>query len=192
MFELPSLPYDISALEPVISKKTIEFHHGRHHLAYVNNLNKLVIDTEFENSGLEEIIKKASGGIFNNGAQVWNHTFYWHSFSPKPKTAPGGDLEKAIAVHFGSFDNFREKFTAAASTLFGSGWAWLAKDSNGALEIIQESNAGNPLRNGLIPLLTCDVWEHAYYLDYQNRRPDYISAFWKIVDWDVIEKRFNY
>lgn len=191
MFSLPELPYDIKALEPVISQKTIEFHHGRHHLAYVNNLNKLTADTEFENASLEDIIRKASGGIFNNGAQVWNHTFYWHCFSPNAKKIPEGSLATAITLHFGSFEAFKEQFANAALTLFGSGWAWLVKKPDGSLGIVQESNAGNPLRNNLVPLLTFDVWEHAYYLDYQNRRPDHINALWSIVDWNVIEKRFE-
>jgi superoxide dismutase, Fe-Mn family len=190
MFTLPELPYDINALEPFISGKTIEFHHGRHHLAYVNNLNKLVVDTEFENSSLEEIIKKAEGGIFNNGAQVWNHTFYWYSLTPGGKPLASSELIHAINKKFGSFDKFKEEFTNACTTLFGSGWAWLVKNTYGELEIVKESNAGNPLRNGLIPLLTCDVWEHAYYLDYQNRRPDYVNEFWKFVNWEVVGKRF--
>jgi len=190
MFTLPELPYGIDALEPFISSKTIEFHHGRHHLAYVNNLNKLVVDTEFENASLEDIIKKAEGGIFNNGAQVWNHTFYWYSLIPGGKPLASSDLIYAINNKFGSFDKFKEEFTNACITLFGSGWAWLVKNAAGQLEIIKESNAGNPLRNGYTPLLTCDVWEHAYYLDYQNRRPDYVNEFWKFVNWEVVGKRY--
>ena len=190
MFTLPELPYGIEALEPFISSKTIEFHHGRHHLAYVNNLNKLVVDTEFENASLEDIIKKAEGGIFNNGAQVWNHTFYWYSLIPGGKPLASSDLIYAINNKFGSFDKFKEEFTNACITLFGSGWAWLVKNAAGQLEIIKESNAGNPLRNGYTPLLTCDVWEHAYYLDYQNRRPDYVNEFWKFVNWEVVGKRY--
>jgi Fe-Mn family superoxide dismutase len=190
MFTLPELPYGINALEPFISSKTIEFHHGRHHMAYVNNLNKLVVDTEFENASLEDIIKKAEGPIFNNGAQVWNHTFYWYSMIPGGKPLTESELIRAINTRFGSFDKFKEEFTNACITLFGSGWAWLVKNSSGQLEIIKESNAGNPLRNGYTPLLTCDMWEHAYYLDYQNRRPDYVNEFWKFVNWEVVGKRY--
>jgi len=190
--ELPKLPYEIDSLSKVISKQTFEFHYGKHHLAYVNNLNNLIVGTRFENADLVTIIKEAEGAIFNNGAQVWNHTFYFESFSPTPKTEPTGRLLDAISKSFGSFAEFKEKFNKSATTIFGSGWAWLVKDENGNLEITQESNAGNPIRKGLTPLLTCDVWEHAYYLDYQNRRPDYIQSFWDIIDWNVIEKRFIY
>jgi len=189
-FELPQLPYAMDALEPFISKQTLEFHYGKHHQAYVTNLNKLVPGTEFENATLEEIIRKATGGIFNNGAQIWNHTFYWHCLKPNGGGEPSGKLAEAIVQKFGSFAEFKDKFSAAAATLFGSGWAWLVKTPEGKLEIVQESNAGNPLRNGHTPLLTCDVWEHAYYLDKQNRRPDYISDFWKLVDWDAVAQRF--
>ncbi len=188
-FELPKLPYAIDALEPYISKQTIEFHYGKHHQAYVNNLNNLVPDTEFENASLEEIIKKASGGIFNNGAQIWNHTFYWNCLKPNGGGIPTGKLLEAINKSFGSFEEFKQKFSTAAATLFGSGWAWLVKKQDGSLEIVQESNAGNPLKNGHTPLLTCDVWEHAYYLDQQNKRPDYISSFWNLVDWDAVSAR---
>jgi len=188
-FELPKLPYAMDALEPHISKATLEYHYGKHHQAYVNNLNNLIPGTEFENATLEEIVKKASGGIFNNGAQVWNHTFYWNCLKPNGGGLPSGKLLDAINSSFGSFEEFKQKFTNAAATLFGSGWAWLVKNNDGSLAIIQESNAGNPLRNGLTPLLTCDVWEHAYYLDQQNKRPDYINAFWNLVDWDAIASR---
>ena len=188
-FELPKLPYAMDALEPFISKQTIEFHYGKHHQAYVNNLNNLVTGTEFENASLEEIVKKATGGIFNNGAQIWNHTFYWNCLKPKGGGIPEGKLAEAINHSFGSFEEFKQKFTVAAATLFGSGWAWLVKNDNGSLAIVQESNAGNPIRNGLTPLLTCDVWEHAYYIDQQNKRPDYISAFWNLVDWDAVSGR---
>lgn len=190
MFTLPEIPYGIDALEPFISKQTIEFHYGRHHQAYVTNLNKLIAGTEFENATLEEIIKKADGGIFNNGAQVWNHTFYWNSLTPNFKELTSADLLQAINNKFGSFEKFKEEFTNACITLFGSGWAWLVKNQNGGLEIIKESNAGNPLRNGYTPLLTCDVWEHAYYLDYQNRRPDYVNEFWKYVNWEVVAQSY--
>jgi Fe-Mn family superoxide dismutase len=189
--ELPPLPWAPDALEPFISKQTIEFHYGKHHQGYVNNLNNLIPGTVFENASLEEIILKAEGGIFNNGAQVWNHTFYLHCLSPKGGGEPKGELAEVIKRDFGSFEVFREKFSAAAATLFGSGWAWLIKTSEGKLEIIQESNAGNPLRYGKIPLLTCDVWEHAYYLDKQNRRPDYIADFWKLVDWEAVAARYK-
>jgi superoxide dismutase, Fe-Mn family len=189
-FEIPKLPYALNALEPIISEKTFEFHYGKHHQAYVNNLNNLVQGTEFENATLEEIVKKAEGGIFNNGAQVWNHTFYFMQFSPSTSNEPTGKLADAINKSFNSFDNFKEEFKKAAATLFGSGWAWLVKKADGTLEIVKESNAGNPLRNGLQPILTIDVWEHAYYLDYQNKRPDYIEKFWQLVDWKVIEERF--
>jgi len=189
-FELPSLPYAIDALEPHISQRTLEFHHGKHHQAYVNNLNNLIPGTEFENADLETIIKKADGGIFNNGAQVWNHTFYFNQFSPNGGGKPTGALAEAINKSFGSFDAFKDEFSKAAATLFGSGWAWLVKKDDGSLEIIKESNAGNPIRNGLTPILTCDVWEHAYYLDKQNKRPDYIADFWKVVDWNVVGGRY--
>jgi Fe-Mn family superoxide dismutase len=188
-FELPKLPYAMDGLEPFISKQTIEFHYGKHHQAYVNNLNNLVPGTEFENASLEEIVKKASGGIFNNGAQIWNHTLYWNCLKPNGGGLPTGKLADAINQSFGSFEEFKQKFSTTAATLFGSGWAWLVKNNDGSLAIVQESNAGNPLRNGLTPLLTCDVWEHAYYIDQQNKRPDYISAFWNVVDWDAVSGR---
>lgn len=187
--ELPKLPYAHDALEPYISKRTIEFHYGKHHQAYVNNLNKLIPGTEFENASLEEIVRKSGGGIFNNGAQVWNHTFYWNCLKPQGGGEPSGVLADAIVKNFGTVSEFKEKFSAAAATLFGSGWAWLIKKDDGKLEIVQESNAGNPLRNGATPLLTCDVWEHAYYLDKQNVRPDYIADFWKLVDWNAVAGR---
>lgn len=189
-FELPKLPYALDALEPHISKKTLEFHYGKHHQAYVNNLNNLSAGTKFENATLETIVKEAEGGVFNNAAQVWNHTFYFTGFSPAGVKEPSGGLADAMNSQYGSLSAFKEEFTKAAGTLFGSGWVWLVKNDNGALDIIQESNAGNPLRKGFIPVLTCDVWEHAYYLDYQNKRPDYIQAFWNVIDWDIISKRF--
>ncbi|MFN2394611.1 MAG: superoxide dismutase [Bacteroidales bacterium] len=187
---LPALPYAINALEPVISEKTISFHYGKHHQTYVNKLNELVVGTEFEDASLEDIIKKAEGGIFNNGAQVWNHTFYWNCLSPSGKDEPSGALLSAINNKFGSFEKFKEEFAGAAATQFGSGWAWLVKGVGGGLEIIKTANAENPMRDGHTPLLTCDVWEHAYYLDYQNRRPDYVKEFWNIVDWEKVEVRF--
>jgi len=187
--ELPKLPYALDALEPYISKRTLEYHYGKHHQAYVNNLNKLIPGTEFENKSLEDIIRKATGGMFNNGAQVWNHTFYWHCMKPRGGGEPSGPFAVAIQKNFGAFGDFKEKFSTAAATLFGSGWAWLIKKSDGSLEIVQESNAGNPLKNGATPILTCDVWEHAYYLDKQNARPDYIADFWKLIDWDAVASR---
>ena len=189
-FTLPELPYALDALNPHISRQTLEFHHGKHHLNYVNTLNTLIPGTRFEDTTLETMIREAEGAIFNNAAQVWNHTFYFEAFSPKPQAQPTGALLQAIQRDFGSFDAFKEQFTKAALTQFGSGWAWLVQNTEGKLQIVQESNAGNPLRNGLKPLLTCDVWEHAYYLDYQNRRPDYVKEFWALLDWAVIEKRF--
>jgi superoxide dismutase, Fe-Mn family len=189
-FELPKLSYELNELEPHISQKTLEFHYGKHHQAYVNNLNNLVKGTKFEDATLETIVKEAEGGIFNNGAQIWNHTFYFNSFSPKGGGEPTGDLAAAIQQTFHTFEAFKENFTKASATVFGSGWAWLVKKPDGSLDIIQESNACNPMRKGMIPILTCDVWEHAYYLDYQNRRPDYIQAFWNLVDWNVVGKRF--
>lgn len=188
-YELPALPYDLNALEPQISKETLEYHYGKHHAGYVKNLNGLVAGTEFENSGLEEIVKKANGGVFNNGAQVWNHTFYWNCMAPDGGGEPTGALLNTIKSDFGSFEAFKEQFSKAAATLFGSGWAWLVKSPTGKLEIVQESNAGNPLRSGKDPIMTCDVWEHAYYIDKRNLRPAYIEDFWKVVDWNTIGKR---
>ncbi len=189
-FELPKLPYAYDALEPVISRQTLEFHHDKHHAAYVNNLNKLIAGTEFENADLLTIINKSDGGIFNNAAQVWNHTFYFDQFGKDKADKPTDKLLNAINTSFGSFDEFKEKFSTAAKTLFGSGWAWLVKKQNGSLDIIQTSNAANPLTDGLIPILTCDVWEHAYYLDYQNKRPDYVGSFWSVIDWNIISGRY--
>jgi Fe-Mn family superoxide dismutase len=189
-FELPKLPYKLNALVPYISEETLDYHYGKHHQAYVNNLNGLVPGTEFENASLEAIISKAEGGIYNNAAQVWNHTFYFESFAPGGRKVPTGVIADAINASFGSYDGFIEQFNKAAATLFGAGWAWLVKKSDGTLQIVQESNAGNPLKKGLTPLLTCDVWEHAYYIDYRNRRPDYIKSFWEVLDWDLISKRY--
>lgn len=185
-FTLPQLPYALDALAPHISKETLEYHYGKHHNAYVTNLNKLIPGTEFETMSLEDIIMKAKGGIFNNAAQVWNHTFYWHSMTPNGGGEPTGKVAEAINKNFGSFAAFKEQFTQAAATTFGSGWAWLVQDSSGALKIISTSNAGTPMTEGLNALLTCDVWEHAYYIDYRNVRPDYISAFWSLVNWDFV------
>jgi Fe-Mn family superoxide dismutase len=187
--QLPSLPFALDALEPIISKKTLEFHYGKHHQAYVNNLNNLVQGTEFEEADLPTIIEHAEGGIFNNGAQVWNHTFYFSALSPQPKVVPDGQLGEMIDAQYGSLLQFKEEFEKAAATLFGSGWAWLIVTQDEKLQIVQTSNAGNPLREGMKPLMTADVWEHAYYLDYQNRRPDYLKEFWKVLDWGTVEQR---
>jgi Fe-Mn family superoxide dismutase len=182
--KLPELPYAKNALAPHISAETLEYHYGKHHATYVANLNKLTAGTEFAELSLEDIVKKASGGIFNNAAQAWNHTFYWNSLSPKGGGEPSGALGDAIAKNFGSFAAFREKLTNAAITQFGSGWAWLVKYNDGSLGIEQTPNAGTPLRDGKKPLLTVDVWEHAYYIDYRNARPAYLEAFWKLVNWE--------
>jgi len=191
MFELPKLPYALDALQPNISKETLEYHYGKHHQAYVNNLNKLVQDTEFANMSLEEIIMKSSGGIFNNAAQDWNHTFYWNCMTPNSAGEPGGKLADAIKKKFGSFEEFKKQFTQSATTLFGSGWTWLAKDAKGELEIMNTGNAGLPMKDNKIALLTCDVWEHAYYIDYKNLRPSYVDNFWKIVNWDFVAEKFE-
>ncbi len=183
-YKLPDLPYTINALEPHISAETLEYHHGKHHAAYVTNLNNLVAGTEFEGMSLEEIIGKADGGIFNNAAQIWNHSFYWNCLSPNGGSAPTGDLGSAIDSTFGSLDAFKEKFTASAIGNFGSGWTWLVKNSDGSIEIVNTGNAGSPLTKGQKPLLTCDVWEHAYYIDYRNARPAYVGAFWNLVNWE--------
>ncbi len=188
--ELPPLPFEKNALEPHISAETLEYHYGKHHAAYVSNLNKLISRTEFESASLEDIIMKAKGGIFNNAAQVWNHTFYWNSLSPDGGGEPKGALANAITKAFGSFGDFKEKFSASAASNFGSGWTWLVKNANGEVEIANTSNAANPITNRLTPLLTCDVWEHAYYIDYRNARPKYVEAFWNLVNWDFAEKNF--
>ena len=184
--KLPPLPFAKDALEPVISAETLDYPYGKHHQAYVNNLNKLIVGTEFEDMPLEDIIRKSSGGIFNNAAQVFNHTFYWHCLAPEAGGEPTGKLAEAIDQAFGSFESFKEKFSATAATTFGSGWAWLVKNDDGKLEIISTSNAGTPLTEGKKPLLTCDVWEHAYYIDYRNARPSYIEKFWELVNWDFV------
>ena len=188
--QLPELPYEKNALEPLISADTLHYHHDKHHQKYVDNLNKLIPGTEFEDASLEEIIKKAEGGIFNNGAQVWNHTFYWNCMTPDGGGKPEGKLAEAIERDFGSFDDFKAEFTKAATTIFGSGWAWLSKDDKGKLHVTQGKNAGNPIRDGLTPLLTCDVWEHAFYLDKQNRKPDYVEDFFKLIDWKKVSERY--
>ena len=191
-YNMPTLPYATNALEPVISQQTIEFHYGKHLQAYVNNLNSLVPGTEFEGKSVEEIVKTApDGAVFNNAGQVLNHELYFTQFAPKPAhSEPVGKLAEAIVKDFGSFDNFKKEFTAASVGLFGSGWAWLSVDKSGKLVITKEANGSNPVRAGLKPLLGFDIWEHSYYLDYQNRRADYIAALWNIIDWTVIESRF--
>lgn len=189
--QLPELPYANNALLPHISAETIEYHYGKHHRTYVTNLNKLILGTEFEKMSLEDIIKKSSGSIFNNAAQVRNHTFYWNCLSPKGGGEPTGMLASAITKNFGSFPQFKEKFTNAAVTLFGSGWAWLIKNADSTLSIESASNAGTPLKEGRKALLTCDVWEHAYYIDYRNARATYIEAFWKIVNWRFVEENLK-
>ena len=191
-FELMVLPYAIDALEPVISKQTLEFHHGKHLVGYVNNLNGLLEGNPLAGLTLEEIVLKASGGMLNNAGQILNHNMYFEQFmAPKADNAPTGKLADAIVRDFGSFEAFKEAFQKTGATLFGSGWVWLSADKDGKLVITQEANAANPIQKGLKPLLTFDVWEHAYYLDYQNRRPDHLAALWQIIDWQVIEKRFG-
>ena len=191
-FELMALPYAIDALEPVISKQTLEFHHGKHLAGYVNNLNGLLEGSPLAELPLEEIVLKAQGGMLNNAGQILNHNMYFGQFcAPKADNAPTGKLAEAIVRDFGSFEAFKEAFQKGGATLFGSGWVWLSADKDGKLVITQETNAANPIQNGLKPLLTFDVWEHAYYLDYQNRRPDHLAALWQIVDWNVIEQRYQ-
>ena len=191
MIELPKLPYEMNALEPHISQRTLEFHYSKHHAAYVNNLNKLIAGTPFEGKSLEDIIKNSNGGIFNNAAQVWNHTFYWNCMKPNPaKDKPKGKLMEAIIRDFGSFDEFKTKFIDKCATLFGSGWTWLVADKDGKLSIVQTSNAQTPLTDDMKPLLVCDVWEHAYYLDYQNVRANYLNEFWAVINWEFVESNF--
>jgi Fe-Mn family superoxide dismutase len=189
--ELPELPYSKNALEPHISAETLEYHYGKHHATYVEKLNKLIPGTEYENASLEEIIRQASGGLFNNAAQVWNHTFYWNCMSPDGGGEPQGGLARAIDDAFGSLEEFKDRFSEAAATNFGSGWTWLARNPQGQLEIINTGNAGNPMTENMQPLLSCDVWEHAYYIDYRNARPKYIEAFWNIVNWDFVAQNLN-
>lgn len=189
-FELPKLPYAKDALEPHISAETLDYHYGKHHQAYVTNLNNLIEGTEQADKSLEEIIKSASGGLFNNAAQVWNHTFYWHCLAPNAGGEPEGDLRAAIESAFGSVADFKEKFSQTAITTFGSGWAWLVKNSDGQLEIISTPNAETPMTQNKTALLTCDVWEHAYYIDYRNARPKYVETFWNLVNWEFVDKNF--
>jgi Fe-Mn family superoxide dismutase len=191
-FTLPPLPYTNEALQPYISKETIDFHYGKHHQTYVNNLNKLIVGTEFEqNSNLEHIMLHATGPLFNNAAQVWNHTFYWHCLTPNGGGEPSGELHNLIVKNFGSFDAFKEQFTNCAIGTFGSGWAWLVQDKHGALLIKSTGNAQNPMTEGYKPLMTCDVWEHAYYIDYRNARADYVNAFWNLVNWNYISQQLH-
>lgn len=190
-FELPKLPYELNALQPHISKETLEYHYGKHHQTYVDNLNKLIVNTEFAGKTLEEIIKHSSAGVFNNAAQVWNHTFYWHCLTPNSQGEPTGKLLKAITDSFGSFAKFKEEFTKISITTFGSGWGWLVKNAAGKLELVSTSNAGCPLTTDKTPLLTCDVWEHAYYIDYRNARPKYLEAFFELINWDFVAKNLG-
>ena len=188
-FTLMDLPYPKNGLEPYISAETIEYHYGKHHQTYVNNLNNLVTETQFEDMSLEDIVKNADGGIFNNAAQNWNHNFYWDSMKPKTKGdsgEPTGELLDAINRNFGSFAQFKDEFIKVAATTFGSGWAWLVKTADGSLLIMNTSNGDNPMTQGKQPLLTCDVWEHAYYIDYRNARPKYLDVFWNLVNWDFV------
>ncbi len=189
--ELPALPYALDALEPHISKETLEYHYGKHHQTYVTNLNNLIEGTDNAGKSLEALIKTSSGGLFNNAAQVWNHTFYWNCLSPNGGGEPTGALAEAINAKFGSFAEFKEAFSKTAITTFGSGWGWLVKNSAGELELVSTSNAGCPLTEEQTPLLTCDVWEHAYYVDYRNARPKYVEAFWSLVNWDFVAEQFG-
>ncbi len=189
--ELPKLPYALDALQPIISKETLEYHYGKHHQAYVTNLNNLIKDTEFAELSLENIIMKSSGGIFNNAAQVWNHTFYWNCMTPNSSGAPQGKLAEAINKAFGSFEEFKKRFSQTAITTFGSGWGWLVKNANNELELLSTGNADLPMKHGKKALLTCDVWEHAYYIDYRNMRPSYVEKFWELVNWDFVAKNFE-
>jgi Fe-Mn family superoxide dismutase len=188
--ELPALPYAMDALAPTLSQETLEYHYGKHHQAYVTNLNNLIPGTEFESMSLEDIVMKSSGGIFNNAAQVWNHTFYWNCLSPNGGGTPNGALAAAIDAKFGSFEEFKKQFNQAGATNFGSGWTWLVKNADGSLEIFNTSNAGTPMTSGKQALLTLDVWEHAYYIDYRNLRPKYLETMWNIVNWDFVAANF--
>lgn len=189
-FELPDLPYKLNSLEPFISKKTLEYHYYKYHNAYLVNLNKMIQGTKFNNLDLETIIKVADGPIFNNAAQVWNHTFYFECLNPADNCKLKGPFAEVIKRNFGSIKFFKSAFIQAVDSLFGVGWIWLVLNQQGSLKIIPKSNAGNPLRIGLIPIMTCDVWEHAYYIDYQHRYEEYIDAYWELINWDLIEKRY--
>lgn len=188
---LPILPYEHGALAPIISRSTIDFHYGKHLQTYIDNLNKLIEGTPLEQAGLETIVKSADGAVFNNAAQTWNHTFYFNTFSPLARQKPGGKLLQALEKTWGSFEEFKKEFVTQGSAIFGSGWVWLAQTPENELVILKESNAGNPLTHDYTPLLGIDVWEHSYYLDYQNRRADHLQALWKIIDWNVIETRYK-
>ena len=190
-FSQPRLPYAVDALQPYISRNTIDYHYGKHESNYINTLNALIEGTEFENMSLEDIIVKSEGKIFNNASQAWNHIFYFFQFSPEGLKEPTGKLREKIDATFGSFDEFKRQFEEKGATLFGSGWVWLSADKNGDLHITQSPNAGNPMTEGLRPILTFDVWEHAYYLDYQNRRADYLKQLWNILDWDIVSMRYE-
>ncbi len=189
--ELPALPYDRTALEPHISAETIDFHYSKHHQTYVTNLNNLIAGTEFESADLESIVRKAQGGMFNNAAQVWNHSFYWNCLKPQGGGAPTGKLAESIDAAFGSFDAFKAEFSKTAIGTFGSGWAWLVQRADGSLALVSTSNAATPLTGTDKPLLTCDVWEHAYYVDYRNARPKYVEAFWNLVNWDFVSAQMT-
>ncbi len=189
--ELPELPFAQDALEPHISAETLQYHHGKHHAKYVATLNDLISGTELEHRPLEEIVQKASGKVFNNAAQAWNHAFYWNCLSPEGGGEPDGPLAAVIHQQLGSFDEFKRQFTEAATSLFGSGWAWLVKSGDGNLEIRQGPNAETPIRSGDTPILTCDVWEHAYYIDHRNARPKYLEAFWQVVNWDFVARQYQ-
>lgn len=190
-FTLPKLPYEMDALAPHISKETLEYHYGKHHSTYVTNLNKLVENTPYASMSLDEIIKSSTGGVFNNAAQVWNHTFYWNCLSPQGGGEPSGQLAQLIQQAFGSFEEFKEQFTKTSIATFGSGWGWLVQDAQKQLKIISTSNAGTPMTEGLKALLTCDVWEHAYYIDYRNARSDYLKAFWSLVNWEFVASQLE-
>jgi superoxide dismutase, Fe-Mn family len=189
--QLPDLPYSTDALEPLMSSETLELHHGKHHATYVDKLNALIEGTDFADTRLTEIIRKANGGIFNNGAQAWNHAFFWNCLKPQGGGDPDGEIASAIERDFGSLDAFKSEFSNALMTLFGSGWVWLAKDSDGKLSVEPQGNAGNPLKEGKLPILTCDMWEHAYYVDYRNEKKKYVEAFWQLVNWDFANENLR-
>lgn len=189
-FSLPELPYAKEALEPHMSRETLEYHYGKHHKAYVDKANAAAVGTEFENMSLEDAVKKASGGLFNNVAQIWNHSFFWNCLTPK-QHPPSKKLADALIKNFGGIEDFKKKFTESAAGNFGSGWTWLVKDGSGKLEVVNTANAGTPLTDGKTPLLTCDVWEHAYYIDYRNARPTYLEHYWSLVNWEFVEKNLG-
>lgn len=191
IYTLPELPYAPDALAPAISSETVDYHYGKHERTYIDNLNAMIKGTDFEDMELEEIIRKSEGALFNNASQAWNHIFYFFTFSPHGSHEPSGELRKAIDLQFGSFEKFKKDFVDAGVKIFGSGWVWLCCDEEGKLMIVQKSNAGSPLTDGLVPLLVFDVWEHAYYLDYQNRRAEALDRLWMIVDWDVVSSRYE-